>query len=208
MSGLDHWPHLYVPGAEDGPIALTLHGTGGNEHEVATLGQVLMPGAPIVSPRGQVSEGGMNRWFRRLGEGVFDVDDVILRAAELADFIGTATEHYGLSGRPLVALGFSNGANIATATALLHPGVLNLAVALSGMYPFADRDPVGDATGVSLFVANGTHDPMAPLESVARLEAVAGDHGATVERLVRPGGHGITQEDVAGATQWLEGLGR
>ena len=206
MSALESWPHLFIPGTEDGPIALTLHGTGGNEHEVSTLGQVFMPGAPIVSPRGRVTEGGMNRWFRRLGEGIFDVDDVIARAGELADFIGLATAHYGLSGRPIVALGFSNGANIATATALLHPSVLNRAVALSGMYPFAERDPVGDATGVSLYLANGTHDPMAPLASVTQLETVAGTHGATVERLVRPGGHGITQEDVAGATQWLQSL--
>jgi phospholipase/carboxylesterase len=206
MTELENWPHLFVPGNDDGPIALTLHGTGGNEHEVSTLAQVLMPGAPILSPRGRVSEGGMNRWFRRLGEGIFDVDDVIVRAGELADFIGLATAQYGLSGRPIVALGFSNGANIATATALLHPSVLNRAVSLSGMYPFGEQDPVGDATGVSFFLANGTHDPMAPLASVTRLETVAGSHGATVERLVRPGGHGITQEDVAAATQWLESL--
>jgi phospholipase/carboxylesterase len=206
MTELETWPHLFVPGNDDGPIALTLHGTGGNEHEVSTLAQVLMPGAPIVSPRGRVTEGGMNRWFRRLGEGIFDVDDVIVRAGELAEFIGLATAQYGLSGRPIVALGFSNGANIATATALLHPSVLNRAVSLSGMYPFGEQDPVGDATGVSFFLANGTHDPMAPLASVTRLETVAGSHGATVERLVRPGGHGITQEDVASATQWLESL--
>jgi len=206
MTELENWPHLFVPGHDDGPIALTLHGTGGNEHEVSTLAQVLMPGAPILSPRGRVTEGGMNRWFRRLGEGLFDVDDVIVRAGELAEFIGLATAQYGLSGRPIVALGFSNGANIATATALLHPSVLNRAVSLSGMYPFGEQDPVGDATGVSFFLANGTHDPMAPLASVTRLETVAGSHGATVERLVRPGGHGITQEDVASATQWLESL--
>lgn len=207
MSGLENWTHLFVPGSPDGPTALTLHGTGGDEHEVAALGHALMPGSPIVSPRGRVMEGGMNRWFRRLGEGLFDVDDVIIRAGELAEFIGLAIERYGLSGRPIVALGFSNGANIAAATALLHPGVLNRAVALSGMYPFGESDPVGDATGVSLYLANGTHDPMAPLESVTRLETVAGEHGANVERLVRPGGHGITHEDVAGATQWLATLG-
>lgn len=206
MTELESWPHLFIPGSDDGPIALTLHGTGGNEDEVSTLGAVLMPGAPILSPRGRVSEGGMNRWFRRMGEGVFDVDDVITRAGELAEFIGSAVTRYGLTGRPIVALGFSNGANIATATALLHPNVLNRAVVLSGMYPFGDQDPVVDATGVSLFVANGTHDPMAPLASVTRLETIAGEHGASVTRLVRPGGHGITQEDVTAATQWLESL--
>lgn len=206
MSDISQWPHLYIPGRDDTPIALTLHGTGGNEEEVSTLGSVLMPGSPILSPRGRVSEGGMTRWFARRGEGVFDVDDVITRASDLAQFITQATEHYGLAGRQIVALGFSNGANIATATALLHPAVLNRAVVLSGMYPFGDRDPVGDATGVELFLANGTHDPMAPLESVTRLDTIATDHGASLTRFVRSGGHGITGDDIGAATAWLESL--
>lgn len=206
MVELETWPHLFVPGDDDAPVALTLHGTGGNEEEVSALAGVLMPGSPILSPRGRVSEGGMNRWFRRMGEGVFDVDDVIQRAAELAQFITDAREHYGLTGRAMVALGFSNGANIATATALLHPEVLNRVVALSGMYPFGDRDPVVNTTGVSLFLANGTHDPMAPLPSVTHLENVATEHGAAITRVVRAGGHGITQEDVTGAMTWLASL--
>jgi phospholipase/carboxylesterase len=203
MSELASWPHLYVPGRDDLPVALTLHGTGGDENDVSTLGQVLMPGSTILSPRGRVSEGGMNRWFRRLGEGVFDVDDVIVRSGELADFIVWATENYGLGGRTIVALGFSNGANIASATALLHPDILNRAVVLSGMYPFGDRDPIGDATAVALLVANGTHDPMAPLESATRLENIATEHGARVTRSLRSGGHGITQDDVVAATEWI-----
>lgn len=206
MTDFEDWPHLFVPGLAEGPIALTLHGTGGNEEEVSTLGRLLLPGAPILSPRGRVSEAGMNRWFRRLGEGVFDVDDVIARAGELARFITGALEHYGLTGRTIVALGFSNGANIASATALLHPGVLSRAVVLSGMYPFGDRDPVADVTTVSLFLANGTQDPMAPLDSAHHLDTIALHHGASVTRSIRPGGHGITDQDLSNAKLWLEGL--
>jgi len=145
----------------------------------------------------------MNRWFRRLTEGVFDVDDVIAQAGALAGFVSDAVTHYGLEGRPIVAVGFSNGANIATATALLHPDVVNQVVAFSGMFPFGDRDPVGDVSAVRLFMANGEVDPMAPRSSGDHLEALATKHGALVTRFVRPGSHGITEEDLRHATQWL-----
>jgi phospholipase/carboxylesterase len=204
MSVVDSWPHVFVAGDADTPVVLALHGTGGDEHDLLRLGQALIPGAPIVSPRGQVSEQGMNRWFRRLGEGVFDYDDVIAQADKLAEFVTEATTHYNLVGRELVAVGFSNGANIASATALLHPAVLNTVVAFSGMYPFADRDPVGDVSGVKIFLAQGTADQMAPQASGDRLEEVARKHGATITRHLRPGGHGITEDDLAGATQWLQ----
>lgn len=206
MSTLDAWPHVFIPGADHGPVAITLHGTGGNEQESVQLGQVLLPGQPILSPRGQVVEQGMNRWFARAAEGVFDVDDVIYRAGQLAGFLADAVDQYGLSGRPLVAIGFSNGANIAQATALLHPNAVNTVVAFSGMYPFGDRDPVTDATGVSIFSAGGDSDPMAPNQSVSRLVEVAESHGAAIVRATRPGGHGISQGDVSEASAWLAGV--
>ena len=139
---LDAWPHLFEPGSPDAPVLLTLHGTGGNEAEIAAIAPHLLPGAGILSPRGRVSEHGMNRWFRRIAEGVFDVEDVIARAGELAAFIALARAHYGLGDRRMLAVGFSNGANIALATALLHPEALDRVVAFSGMFPFGDRDPI------------------------------------------------------------------
>jgi phospholipase/carboxylesterase len=184
-------------------VLLALHGTGADEHDLIGLATALRPGSPVISPRGLVNEQGMNRWFRRMGEGVFDVEDVITRSAELAEFVTEAIAHYDVQGRPLVAIGFSNGANIATATALLHPGVLDTVVAFSGMYPFADQDPVGDVSGVRLFLANGESDPMAPAASVARLETIATQHGAAVTRVTRPGGHGISDDEIAQAMTWL-----
>ena len=197
------WPHEFQRGTEGSPILLLLHGTGGNEVEISNLAAHLDPDATILAPRGRVSEQGMNRWFRRLGEGNFDVDDVIVRAGELADFITAAREHYGLGERPIIAVGFSNGANIGLATALLHPDVISRVVALSGMYPFGDRDPVIAAESVSLLLLNGASDPMAPAASVRRLETVATSHGVSVQRHERPGGHGIDAGELATAKEWI-----
>jgi phospholipase/carboxylesterase len=203
MSALTDWPHLFREGSATGPVALTLHGTGGTEHDIVQLADVFLPGQPVISPRGKVNEHGMNRWFARAAEGVFDVDDVIFRAGELAEFLPKVLAHYGLAGRPVVALGFSNGANIGQALALLHPEVVNTVVAFSGMYPFGGRDPLGDVAGVKIFSAGGESDPMAPAASANRLVEVATSHGAEVTRVTRPGGHGITQPDVEQAQAWL-----
>jgi phospholipase/carboxylesterase len=145
----------------------------------------------------------MNRWFRRAAEGVFDVDDVIARSVELSEFITQATGHYGLAGRTVIALGFSNGANIAQATALLHPEVVKTVVAFSGMYPFGDRDPLRDVTGVKIFSTGGEQDPMAPAASAQHLVVTATAHGADVTRVTRPGGHGIAAEEISQAAAWL-----
>ncbi len=133
------WPHLWRDGDADRPVLLMLHGTGGNETEISRLAELLAPGAAVLAPRGRVSENGMNRWFRRLAEGVFDVDDVRFRAEELVAFLAAATEHYGFGSRPVIAVGLSNGANIALAAALLHPGSVSRVVAFSGMFPLDDR---------------------------------------------------------------------
>lgn len=203
VPSLAGWPHEFRRGAPGSPVLLTLHGTGGDEREIMTLAEHLLPEAGILSPRGRVAEHGMNRWFRRMGEGVFDVDDVIHRAGELAAFLAAARIEYGIEDAPIIATGFSNGANIALATALLHPAALDRVAAFSGMYPFGDREPIGDVSGVRLLLAGGAADPMAPAPSVAHLAAVAAAHGAEVERHLRDGGHGIDGSDIAAAKQWL-----
>lgn len=180
-----------------------LHGTGGNEHEIAALAAELHPGAGILAPRGPVQEHGMLRWFRRHGEGVFDVDDVIARASDLAGFLEAAREHYGLGNRPLVAAGFSNGANIALAAAILHPKALDRVIAFSGMYPFADREGAANLVGSRFLIVNGETDPMAPRTSVNRLMTALRQNGANAEQVLRPGGHGIAQTDLASARSWL-----
>jgi phospholipase/carboxylesterase len=205
------WPHAFQQGTTGAPVLLLLHGTGGNEEEISSLAPHLDPNATVLAPRGRVSEQGMNRWFRRLGEGNFDVDDVIVRAGELATFITAAREHYGLGDQSIVAVGFSNGANIGLATALLHPSVISRVVALSGMYPFGDRDPLADPgesdsdiATVELLLLNGATDAMAPAASVRRLETVATSHGVSVERHERAGGHGIDAGELETAQAWIK----
>lgn len=197
------WPHVFSPGEAGAPVLLMLHGTGGNEHEIASLAAELHPGAGVLAPRGQVQEHGMLRWFRRHGEGVFDVDDVIARATELAAFLNAAREHYNLGNRPVMAVGFSNGANIALATAMLQPQTLDRVIAFSGMYPFADRESPADLAGSRLLILNGEADPMAPLDSVSTLIAALHQNGADVEQVLRPGGHGIAHTDLEAAKEWL-----
>lgn len=200
------WLHLHHRGASGEPVLLMLHGTGSNESEIASLATELNPDAGILAPRGKVTEGGMPRWFRRHAEGVFDVDDVIARSAELAGFVTAAREHYEFGDRPIIAVGFSNGANIALATAILHPDVLDRVIAFSGMYPFGDREKPADLSGSRVLVLNGESDPMAPLASVTTLVDTLRSYGADMEQAVRPGGHGIQATDLAAAKEWLDRL--
>jgi phospholipase/carboxylesterase len=197
------WPHVYTPGREDAPVLLMLHGTGSNERDIASLAGALNADAGILAPRGRVQEHGMLRWFRRHGEGVFDVDDVIDRSSELAGFIAAAREHYSLGDRRIIAVGFSNGANIALATAVLHPEVLDRVLAFSGMYPLGERTSPAGLVGSRILTVNGDVDPMAPLASVNKLIAELNRHGATVEQVLRPGGHGIAPGDLDAARDWL-----
>ena len=197
------WPHHFSPGEAGAPVLLMLHGTGGNEHEIAALATELHPGAGVLAPRGQVQEHGMLRWFRRHGEGNFDVEDVIARAVDLSGFLDAAREHYNLGNRPVIAVGFSNGANIALATAILHPRALDRVIAFSGMYPFGDREGAADLVGSRLLILNGETDPMAPTTSVNTLMATLRENGADAVQILRPGGHGITNTDLDAAKQWL-----
>ena len=203
MTGPQAWPHLFEAGAAGTPVLLLLHGTGGTEQDLLPLADRLAPGAGYLAPRGPVQEHGLNRWFRRFGEGVFDVDDVVRRAGELAAFLRWARDHYGIADRPLVAVGFSNGANIALATALLHPDAVPRAVAFSGMYPLEGRTIDADLTGTSVALFNGTSDAMAPIDSVTRLGSILESRGAEVQRNVRDGGHGIHPTEVDGAAAWI-----
>ncbi len=203
---LSNWNHFFEPGDASAPVFLTLHGTGGTEADIAQLGAALDPTAGILSVRGRVSEHGMNRWFARRAEGVFDLDDVELRADELASFIRLARSTYEISDRRLVAVGFSNGANIALATALRHPDAIDTVIAFSGMYPLGDRIPQLPLSGSRALLINGVSDPMAPSDSVARAQEVLEAGGATVDRVSRGGGHGIFPSDLAAAQDWLGAL--
>ena len=193
--------HRFEPATRPGlaPLLL-LHGTGGDENDLLPLGQMISPGAALLSVRGQVLEHGMPRFFRRLAEGVFDEADVIRRANELADFVGAAREAYGLAA-PL-ALGYSNGANIAAAMLLLRPPTLQGGILLRAMVPLAQA-PEANLAGRSLLLVSGRHDPIIPPANGERLAAMLTKAGADVTRRVLPVGHQLSQADVTLAREWL-----
>ena len=187
--------HRFEPGTEPGrPPLLLLHGTGGDEADLLPLGRAMAPGSALLSPRGKVLENGMPRFFRRLAEGVFDEDDVRRRADELAGFVAEAREAYGLPAP--VAVGFSNGANIAAALLLLWPAALAGAALLRAMVPLSDPPPA-DLAGKPVLLLTGAADPIVPAENAARLAAMLRKAGADVRHQTLPIGHGLSQADVA-----------
>jgi glyoxalase family protein len=193
--------HKFEPGAA--PPLLLLHGTGGDETDLLPLGRMIAPGAALLSPRGKVLENGMPRFFRRIREGVFDEDDVRRRAEELADFVGEARKAYAI-GAP-VAVGFSNGANIAAAVLLLRPEALAGAVLIRAMSPFHDP-PQAALTGKPVLILSGDADPVVPLGNVARLAATLTGAGAAVQHETILAVHTMIEQDVILARAFLAGL--
>ncbi|OZM70971.1 phospholipase [Amycolatopsis antarctica] len=196
--------HRFDEGDADAPVLLLLHGTGGSPGDLLGLGRELAPGAALLAPAGPVSEQGMARWFRRLREGVFDTEDVIARADQLAEFVLAARERYGLADRRLVAAGFSNGANIAAALTLLRPDVLTEAALFAAMLPVPEP-PVHDLNGSRVFMSNGQQDPMAPVDSADLLAENLRSRSAEVTTHRHPGGHQVTVDAVRQARTWLLG---
>jgi phospholipase/carboxylesterase len=190
-TGLDR-AHVFQPAEEDaaGPPLLLLHGTGGNEYDLLPLRDHLSPGAAVLSVRGTVLENGMPRFFRRISEGVFDEDDLRRRADDLAEFVVTASAAYGIEERSLVAVGFSNGANIASAMLLQRPELLAGAVLLAAMIPYAEP-PAADLTGAVVIISNGDRDPMIKSGVTQQLADQLRKRGAEVIELPHPGGHQI-----------------
>jgi phospholipase/carboxylesterase len=190
-TGLER-PHVFLPAddAAAGPPLLLLHGTGGNEHDLLPLRDHLSPGAAVLSVRGTVLENGMPRFFRRVREGVFDEDDLRHRADDLADFVVAASAAYGIEQRSLVAVGFSNGANIASAMLLRRPNLLAGAVLLAAMVPYAEP-PATDLGGTLVIVSNGARDSMIASGMTHQLASQLRERGAEVVELPHPGGHQI-----------------
>jgi predicted esterase len=166
------------------------------------LGQELAPGAAFLSPRGKVSEYGAPRFFRRLAEGVFDQEDLLLRTHELAEFVEAASAEYGFDRSKLVAVGYSNGANVAASTILLHPGLLRAAVLFRAMVPF-EPDLTPDLSGMPVFLAAGRMDRMIPPDNTQRLADILDEAGADVDLRWRDTGHPLTYEEVGEAKEWL-----
>ena len=195
--------HRFLPATLPGlPTLLLLHGTGGSEDDLLPLGERLLPGAARLSPRGQVLEQGMPRFFRRLAEGVFDLDDLRRRTHELADFVEAARERYELGPVPPVAVGFSNGANVAAAILLLRPGVLGGGLLLRPMVPLVP-DPLPALAGVPVQINAGTADPIVmPAQSEALAQLLTRAGAAVTIDWIR-GSHGLAPQDLEVGARFL-----
>jgi phospholipase/carboxylesterase len=196
--------HEFVSGTS-GRTLLLLHGTGGNERDLIPLGRELDPNAGLLSPRGKILENGMPRFFRRLAEGVFDVEDLKQRTNELADFVAAATEHYNLAADQIVAVGYSNGANIAASMLLLRSETLRSAILFRVMVPFVP-EKLPDLSSVRVWIGAGNQDPIIPTSETQRLVELLRNAGADVTIRFANATHALTDADVKTARHWLEEL--
>jgi phospholipase/carboxylesterase len=202
MNGDLSFVHRFEPGNRIGtPPLLLLHGTGGDENDLLPLGQAVAPGAALLSVRGKVLEHGMPRFFRRLAEGVFDENDVRHRANELSDFIAAARQEHQLAAP--IALGYSNGANIAAAMLFLRPDALAGAILLRAMVPLRDA-PKASLADKPVLMISGLYDPIVPPDNSARLAAMLKNAGAYVQQRTLPVSHQLSQADLTVAREWLQ----
>jgi len=204
MSNDLNFIHRFEPGNRlEAPPLLLLHGTGGDENDLLPLGQAVASGSALLSVRGKVLEHGMPRFFRRLAEGVFDEDEVRSRADELADFVADARKRYGLAAP--IALGFSNGANVAAAMLMLRPETLAGAMLVRPMVTL-QQAPQRDPTGRPVLMLSGSMDPIVPTSNARRLAEMLTEAGADVRHLTLPVGHQLSQLDLARMRDWLRDI--
>lgn len=196
--------HEFISGSSNRTLLL-LHGTGGNERDLIPLGRELDPDASLLSPRGKVLENGMPRFFRRLAEGIFDLDDLKKRTNELADFVAAAAQRYGFASDNIVAVGYSNGANIAASMLLLRPEVLSAAILFRAMVPLVpDKQP--KLSSMRVWIGAGTNDPIIPTSETQRLVELLRSAGADVTIRFFNAGHGLTNSELETAGRWLKDL--
>ncbi len=194
--------HRFIPGRAGAPTLFLLHGTGGDETDLLSLGRELDSAAALLSPRGKVQERGMPRFFRRLAEGVFDLDDLTLRTHELADFVANAAARYAYDPGRVIAVGFSNGANIAASMLLLRPETLAAVVLFRPMTPLIP-ETFPDLTRVPVFIGSGRHDPIVPAAEAEQLATLLRQAGAPVMHHWEESGHNLTHGDLDSARQWM-----
>jgi predicted esterase len=195
--------HEFVPGTSERTLLL-LHGTGGNERDLIPLGRELDPNASLLSPRGKVLENGMPRFFRRLAEGVFDLEDLKERTHELADFVVSAAAHYKIDIKNITAVGYSNGANIAASMLLLRPEILPAAVLFRAMVPLTPKTQP-NLSSIRVWIGAGSNDPIVPASETKQLAELLRNAGADVTIRFFPGGHELTEGDLQAAKEWLRG---
>lgn len=204
MSGELGFIHTYVPPSdpESRDTILLLHGTGGDEESLLPVAARILPRAAVLSPRGKILENGMPRFFRRFAEGVFDLEDLRFRTEELAAFIEEASRVYGIDRKRLIAIGYSNGANIAASLLLTFPGILPAAVLFHPMVPFTP-EPLPDLSGTDILITAGTNDPVVDPEGTKEFVRLFKESGARVKIFWHDSGHSLIREELTAARSFL-----
>ncbi|MDN4606582.1 alpha/beta hydrolase [Sporosarcina highlanderae] len=196
--------HIFKQGANPSkPILLLLHGTGGTEQDLVPLAGMIDPEASVLSVRGNVLENGMPRFFRRLSEGVFDEEDLVFRTNELNAFLDEAAEEHGFDRSNIVAIGYSNGANIAASLLFHYADSLRGAILHHPMVPRRGIE-LPDLNGVPVFITAGKNDPICPAQETIDLEELLADAGAKTEVHWEMNGHSLTRTEVEAAAEWYQ----
>lgn len=195
----DNYIYREERGAKGAPLLFLFHGTGGDENNLVRLGQQLLPHAHIVSPRGDVTEGGALRFFRRTGEGTYDMADLAYRVGRMTGFVSAVKAEYDVP--KAVALGYSNGANIIAAMQFADPSVFDEAVLMHPLIPFAPAK--ADFTGKRVLITAGRQDPICPPEMTELLAAYYRDNGAALDIFWHGGGHEIGTGEINAIAKFL-----
>ncbi|SDX94396.1 alpha/beta hydrolase [Paenibacillus sp. CF384] len=196
--------HIFEQGtSSSAPTLVLLHGTGGTERDLITLGQRISPGSSLLSIRGNILENGMPRFFRRLAEGIFDEEDLVFRTKELYDFLDEAAAQYGIDRRNFVAVGYSNGANIAGSLLFHYSDAFKGAILHHPMVPLRGL-ALPDLSGTPIFIGAGTNDPICSASETEELQQLLGGTGADVAVHWENYGHQLTASEVNAATKWFQ----
>ncbi|SDE93178.1 phospholipase/carboxylesterase [Bhargavaea beijingensis] len=195
--------HIYQEGKMGKPTLLLLHGTGGTERDLLPIGNMIDPDAGILSVRGDVLENGMPRFFRRLAEGVFDLEDLVRRTKDLNNFISKAADDYGFDRKNVIAVGYSNGANIAANLMFHYADALRGAILHHPMVPIRDQE-LPALTGTSVFIGAGTNDPICPVDEAKDLRSLLEGAGAEVQIHWENFGHSLTRTEIQAAAAWYQ----
>ena len=197
--------HIFIEGTNKENVLILLHGTGGNEHDLINVGKQIDSSASILGVRGNVLEGGMPRYFRRLAEGIFDEEDLFFRAQELHTFLGEALHHYAPLSKRVTAIGYSNGANIAATLIMKHEKLFDGAILFHAMVPYRNQ-PVQTLSNTEIFIGAGVNDPIIPKQETQELIDVLRAQQASVLEKWYSQGHQLTMEEVKDAHSWYSKL--
>lgn len=196
--------HIFQQGTDlTAPVLVLFHGTGGTERDLLPLAQAISPTSSVLSVRGNVLENGMPRFFRRLAEGIFDEEDLIFRTKELYDFLDQAAVEHGFDRQNLVAIGYSNGANIAGSLLFHYPDALRGAILHHPMVPRRGME-LPDLSGIPIFIGAGKNDPICSPQETEELQKLLSGTGSTVDVHWEQSGHQLTRSEVEAAAVWFK----